>query len=86
VKLGLVLLMTVVPVLAQTPSLDFLNHNRPILDAHNCYPYDGRWMDRIERALKSGSPVSIEQDLAWFQGRVVLSHKAETTMIAGAGH
>jgi hypothetical protein len=69
----------------QTASLDFLNHNRPILDAHNCYPYQGRWADRIDRALKSGFPISIEQDLTWDlkggsgEGRVVLSHSAHTT-------
>lgn len=70
---------------AQTASLDFLNHNRPILDAHNCYPYQGRWADRIDRALATGFPISIEQDLAWHrtgsasEGRAVLSHKATTT-------
>ena len=70
---------------AQTPSLDFLNHNRPILDAHNCYPYQGRWRDRIDRALATGFPISIEQDLAWHstggngEGRVVLSHSPKTT-------
>jgi hypothetical protein len=75
----------VVQLFTQTASLDFLNHNRPVLDAHNCYPYQGRWADRIDRALKSGFPISIEQDLAWYrpdaagQGRVVLSHEPETT-------
>ncbi|HTF71348.1 MAG TPA: hypothetical protein VK638_52645 [Edaphobacter sp.] len=65
---------------AQGPDLDFLNHNYPILDAHNCYPYQGQWNDRIQRALSSGFPVSIEQDLAWYvdpatgKGRVVVSH------------
>ncbi|HMD50195.1 MAG TPA: hypothetical protein VKG79_13895, partial [Bryobacteraceae bacterium] len=63
--------------------LDFLNHNRPVLDAHNCYPYDGRWSDRIDRALANGFPVSIEQDLTWYadsapgKGRVVVTHRAE---------
>lgn len=71
--------------LAQGPNLDFLNHNRPILDAHNCYPYDGQWNDRIQRALNSGFPVSIEQDLAWYVdpatgiGRVVVSHTPKPT-------
>ncbi len=66
--------------IAQRTSLDFLNHNEPILDAHNCYPYEGHWNDRIQRALNSGFPVSIEQDLAWYvdpatgKGRVVVSH------------
>jgi hypothetical protein len=84
-KLGAVLLAAAIPLLAQTPSLKFLNHNHPILDAHNCYPYQGRWADRIDRALNSGFPISIEQDLAWDrkglsgEGRVVLSHSPETT-------
>src|ERR1700733_13061466 len=70
---------------AQAPDLDFLNHNQPLLDAHNCYPYEGRWSDRIQRALASGYPVSIEQDLAWHvdpatgKGRVVVSHTPHPT-------
>ncbi len=49
-----------------------------MLDAHNCYPYEGRWADRIDRALKTGFPVAIEQDIAWANGRVVVSHTAKT--------
>ena len=70
---------------AQQPQLDFLNHNRPVLDAHNCYPYEGRFADRIDRALSTGFPVAIEQDIAWgldpatHQGRPVVSHDAKTT-------
>ena len=65
---------------AAAADLTFLNQGHPVLDAHNCYPYDGRWSDRARRALDSGFPVSIEQDLAWYvdpksgQGRVVVSH------------
>ncbi|MBY0504984.1 MAG: hypothetical protein K2X03_13815 [Bryobacteraceae bacterium] len=53
---------------------------RVVLDAHNCYPYDGKYQDRIEVALKTGLPLAIEQDLAWYvdpatgQGRSVLIH------------
>ena len=64
---------------AQGPSRLFPNHGRPTLDAHNCYPYDGQWADRIDRALRQGFPVSIEQDLAWYRGRVVVTHSAETS-------
>jgi len=66
-------------------ALNFLNRNRPVLDAHNCYPYEGRWADRINRALGTGFPVSIEQDLAWYidpasgKGRVVVSHTPHPT-------
>jgi hypothetical protein len=64
--------------------LAFLNGNRPVLDSHNCYPYDGQWANRITRALGTGFPVAIEQDLAWFvdsvsgKGRVVVAHSAQT--------
>ncbi len=70
---------------AQKNDLDFLNHNKPMLDAHNCYPYEGKWQDRVSRALNAGFPVSIEQDLAWYvdpatgQGRAVVSHTPKTT-------
>jgi hypothetical protein len=53
---------------------------RVLLDAHNCYPYDGQWPNRIERALGTGLPLAIEQDLAWFvdphtgTGRSLVTH------------
>lgn len=56
-----------------------------LVDAHNCYPENGRWADRIERALGQGLPIAIEQDLAWYadpatgQGRSVLSHEKKLT-------
>jgi hypothetical protein len=70
---------------AAAADLSFLNHGHPVLDAHNCYPYDGHWNDRVHRALDSGFPVSIEQDLAWYmdpktgKGRVVVSHTPQPT-------
>jgi hypothetical protein len=69
--------------LSAQPALDFLHHGRPVLDAHNCYPYEGKWGDRIDRALQSGFPVGIEQDVAWVSdsadsGHVVVSHTAKT--------
>jgi hypothetical protein len=39
---------------------------RVLLDAHNCYPYDGRWTDRLDRAIATGTPLAIEQDLVWY--------------------
>ena len=54
--------------------------DRVVLDAHNCYPYDGKYQDRIEIALKTGLPLAIEQDLAWYvdpatgRGRSLLIH------------
>jgi hypothetical protein len=53
--------------------------SRVLLDAHNCYTENGRWADRIERALAQGVPIAIEQDLAWFQGKSVLTHEKNFT-------
>jgi len=53
---------------------------RVLLDAHNCYPYGGRWADRIDRALSTGTPLAVEQDLVWYrdpatgQGRSLIAH------------
>ena len=64
--------------------LSYLNNNRPVADAHNCYPYNGQWADRIDRALQIGFPVGIEQDMAWYvdpatgAGRAVVTHSAKT--------
>jgi len=83
-KFFLTLAIAVLPACAQPAPLDFLNHNRPVPDAHNCYPYDGQWADRIDRALKLGFPVGIEQDMAWYvdpatgKGLAVVTHSAKT--------
>jgi hypothetical protein len=76
----IILALAAATLLAQNTSpLDFINHNRPILDAHNCYPYEGQFADRIERALKQGFPIGIEQDIAWANGQPVVTHTAKTT-------
>jgi hypothetical protein len=78
-------LLYLAATLSAQGTLDFLNHNRPVLDAHNCYPYKGEWADRIDRALSTGFPVGIEQDLAWYvdpatgKGRIVVSHTDKVT-------
>jgi hypothetical protein len=41
--------------------------SRVLMDAHNCYPYAGQWTDRIEKVLKTGTPLAIEQDLFWYK-------------------
>jgi len=73
-----------VSLFAQSQPFEPLNQNRPLLDAHNCYPYEGKWSDRVDRALATGFPVAIEQDVAWApdpatgQGRPVVSHTDKT--------
>ena len=58
----------------------FMPGQRVLLDAHNCYPYQGRWADRLERALGTGLPLALEQDLVWYtdpesgESRSIVSH------------
>ncbi len=84
-KPSIVCVFAAAALVAQQPPLDFLNHNRPVLDAHNCYPYKGKYGDRLERALSTGFPVAVEQDIAWavdpvtHHGRPVVSHTPKTT-------
>jgi hypothetical protein len=72
-------------VLFWSSSTQMAAQNRVLLDAHNCYPEGERWSDRIDRALSTGAPLAIEQDLAWYvdhrTGRSwsVLSHSSSAT-------
>jgi hypothetical protein len=61
IKIVLALLVCVCPLGAQQSHPG----SRTVMDAHNCYPYYEWWGDRIDRALAAGTPVAIEQDLAW---------------------
>jgi hypothetical protein len=78
-KLVFGLVLVVFSAKAQENPMDYLNHNRPVPDAHNCYPYKGEWADRIDRALRTPFPVAIEQDIAWARNEPVVSHDAKTT-------
>jgi hypothetical protein len=64
------LLVSLLPILslAQQPG------TRVLLDAHNCYPQEGKWVNRIERALSTGVPLAIEQDLYLLRDTVVVAH------------
>lgn len=59
----------------------YLPGHRTLMDAHNCYPYLGKWPNRIERALSAGTPLAIEQDLSWYvdkktgKGWTVVEHE-----------
>jgi len=51
--------------ITQVSVAQFVPGEQSLLSAHNCYPYHGMWGDRIERALATGYPLSIELDLCW---------------------
>jgi hypothetical protein len=41
-----------------------VNQGKPLLDAHNCYPDNPLYTNRLERALNLRLPIGIEQDIA----------------------
>ncbi len=61
---------------------------RVLLDAHNAYPDRGRFVNRIDRAIATGVPLAIEQDLFGRRnarsGRldVVVAHEREGVAVA----
>ncbi len=71
------------PMTAQSQTPGFLPGQRVLLDAHNCYPYEGLWANRVDRALGTGLPVAIENDLIWDttttpgHPRIVVRHGGE---------
>lgn len=76
---------TAVRLAAQKPAMaaagaHYAPGARVLVDAHNAYPSDGMFADRIDRALSTGLPLAIEQDLVWYTdpatgaGRSVVSH------------
>jgi hypothetical protein len=92
VQVTLLLFVTFIPLTAPSSAAkqqllaeSWRPGGRVLMDAHNCYPYDGRWPDRIDRALQSGVPLAIEQDLAWFtntrtqESRILVSHTPKPT-------
>ena len=47
---------------------------RTLMLAHNAYPDHGKYADRLDRALASGQPFVVEEDLAWIYGQSLLIH------------
>ena len=36
------------------------------MHAHNAFPYDGQFVNRLDRVLATTLPVMVEQDLFWY--------------------
>jgi hypothetical protein len=79
---GLLLVAAAESRTGSAPVAHGVGHRRALLHAHNCYPDRGRWADRLDRAMATGLPVAIEQDLVWVPpagaapGRSVVAHDA----------
>lgn len=47
---------------------------RTLMLAHNAYPDEGKFGDRLDRAISAGTPFVVEEDLVWVDGRSLLIH------------
>jgi hypothetical protein len=45
--------------------------------AHNAYPDHGKYAYRLDRAIASGMPFTVEEDLAWLDGKSAVIHGAK---------
>ena len=85
---AIVVFATAVAAAQQPPAAGYAPGARVLLDAHNAYPTEGGFADRIDRALATGLPLAIEQDLFWFNdprsgvGRSVVAHVPEEAAMA----
>lgn len=50
---------------------------RTLMLAHNAYPDEGKFGDRLDRAISAGVPFVVEEDLVWVDGRSLIIHNAK---------
>ena len=56
-------------VLAAAHSSPFAQGARTMMLAHNAYPDEGKYGDRLDRATSAGGPFVVEEDLVWVEGK-----------------
>jgi hypothetical protein len=52
----------------------FTPGTRTLMLAHNAYPDEGKYEDRLDRAIAAGVPFVVEEDLVWVNGKSLLIH------------
>src|ERR1700722_15117389 len=77
-------LLTVFLALASLAAIAAKMHQSPfepgartLMLAHNAYPDDGKFGDRLVRVIATGVPCVVEEDLVWVDGRSLLIHNAK---------
>lgn len=82
-------LLLTVPLCAQPPrksdsdASTFSPGARVLLAAHNAAPDHGKWANRLDRALATGQPFLVEEDLTWVNGQSVLAHGLKHASLTG---
>jgi hypothetical protein len=70
-------LVASVAIAAKMHSFPFEPGVRTLVLAHNAYPDEGKYGDRLDRAIAAGVPFVVEEDLVWVDGRSLLIHNAK---------
>lgn len=76
-KPSILILTFAVVALAATQVSTFSPGARTLMLAHNAYPDDGKFGDRLDRAISAGAPFVVEEDLVWVDGKSLLIHAAK---------
>lgn len=63
--------------LAAARNSPFSPGGRTMVLAHNAYPDDGKYGDRLDRAISAGVPFVVEEDLIWVDGKSLVIHNAK---------
>jgi hypothetical protein len=61
-------------IAAGSTSSPFTPGARTLMLAHNAYPDEGKYGDRLDRAISAGVPFVVEEDLVWTGGKSLLIH------------
>jgi hypothetical protein len=59
-------------LIAKVGNTSFVPGSRITILAHNAFPDRGKYEDRLDRAIASGLPLVVEEDLAWIDGKSLL--------------
>ena len=75
--LSLTVLAGSIAIAASQHSSPFEPGARTLMLAHNAYPDEGKYGDRLDHAISAGVPFVVEEDLVWVDGRSLLIHAAK---------
>jgi len=67
-------LVTSVAIAAEVHSSPFAPGVRTLMLAHNAYPDEAKFGDRLDSAISGGPLFAVEEDLVWVDGKSLLIH------------
>jgi hypothetical protein len=78
IVLSLAALAASLAIAAKTHVQAFTPGARTLMLAHNAYPDEGKFGDRLDRVISAGVPFAVEEDLVWVNGKSLLIHNEKS--------